>query len=51
MDDTRRVTCSECGGRSEIMTPPEGAGEVVWKCPKPLENGVDMCGTLNTTTA
>jgi hypothetical protein len=47
---TRRVTCSECGKRSDIMQPdPDLPGDVVWKCPAPLDNGIDMCGATNTT--
>lgn len=52
MSDSRRVTCSECGKRSEIMAPAEdAAGEsVVWVCPVQRDDG-ELCGTTNTTTA
>ena len=48
--ETRRVTCSECGKRSEIMAPPDDTGDVVWQCPAPTENGIDLCGASNTVT-
>lgn len=49
MADTLRVTCSECGKRSEIMAPAEDHGPVVWQCPAKKENGIDMCGAANET--
>jgi hypothetical protein len=48
--ETRRVTCTECHKRSEIMAPEDGAGEVVWVCPQPTDSG-DLCGARNTVTA
>jgi hypothetical protein len=48
-DKTLRVTCSKCKKRSEIATPAaDHPPRVVWKCPSPLANGVDMCGHTNT---
>lgn len=48
-DKTLRVTCSKCRKRSEIMTPADDhPSPVIWKCPAPLENGVDMCGASNS---
>jgi hypothetical protein len=49
MANTLKVTCSKCKKRSEIMAPDKDhPAEVVWKCPQPLANGVDLCGQSNT---
>lgn len=48
MASTMKVTCSRCHKRSEIATPAEDhPSPVVWVCPVPLKNGVDLCGHTN----
>ena len=47
MAETRKVTCTECHKRSEIMAPGEDhEGLVVWRCPQPREDG-ELCGSTN----
>lgn len=47
---TIRVTCSHCKKKSEIMTPADDHGPVIWACPQQKADG-DLCGASNTVNA